>query len=349
MDLFFILLIPVFIGFIGLVFGRGLITWKEFLAQELLLMCFIGIAFGFAASSRTADVELWNGRIAEKEKNIEQCSESYPCNCSMECDSEGYCSEECDTCWEHWDVTTWEAWTSNRELAYSAGGCYNDLPNPPARYLEILVGEPTTKEHTFVNYIKGNPDTVLTRVVSDKIFNIPEYPSVFDHYRVNRFLGVGVPVDPELDKRLDEINADLGARKKVNIIVIVTREADQLYFEKLKEVWIGGKKNDFVVVIGTPEYPKISWANVMSWSDSEDAKVFVKNRILELVEFDGQKILDIIREEVEEKFVKKSMDEFEYLKYRIEPSHRAKVIITILGALASIALTVLAIKEDYFN
>ena len=353
MDLLFILIIPVLIGLGGLIFGGGKVTLKELLVQEAVLVVLISIVFFASAGLKMMDTEIWNGVITEKEKVTTSCCHSYSCNCRQVCSGSGdsrSCYTHCDTCYRHSNDVRWGATTSNGETAYY-NGCNSPRTKEPRRFTEIIIGEPTSIEHKYKNYIKGSPDTILKRVVSDKEFDIPEYPQVYDHYRVSRFLTVGYDMpDPisfyGLDQQLDKINADLGARKKINITVLVVNESDQLYFEKLNEVWLGGKKNDFVVVIGVPEYPKITWANVMSWSDSEDAKVFVKNRIMDLGQFDGEEILKIIREEVESKYVKKSMEDFDYLKYRIEPSFKTKIVITIIGTIISIILTIYARRED---
>lgn len=347
MDLLYILFAPIVVALLGMLTGKGLVTFKEMVIQEVIIVVVLLIAFFAAAMSSTTDVEIWNGVIAEKGPYERSCSESYSCNCRTEYDYEGNSSYVCDTCWRYWDVTTWYADTSNGESAYRAGSCYNDIPNPPERYLEIVVGEPTSIEHTYTNYLKAADETVLTKDVPVENFTIPEYPEVYDWYRVQRFIPVDLNVDfSEFDDRLDEINGELGAAKQVNIIVLVVNDSDQNYIEALRSEWLGGKKNDFIVLVGADQYPKITWASVLSWSDSEDAKVHTKNRIMALEEFDGDAILDIIEEEVSTRFVRKEMADFEYLKWRIEPSAGAKLFIAIFGVLASLGLTAVMRQEE---
>jgi hypothetical protein len=351
MSLFFLLIIPVVIGLAGLLIWREEITWREFLAQEVAVVIFILVAFFVSAFAKTSDKEIWNGVIADKKRTSVSCSESYQCNCHQSCSGSGSsrsCSQVCSTCWRYWTVTNWHAKTSNGETAYDAGTCHNDKPREPERYTAIKIGEPTAIEHGYTNYIKGNPDTIIKRTDVNKNFNIPAYPKVYDWYRVERFIFTGV-IEPKLkeyNEKLDKLNAELGSLKQVNIIVLVTNETDQLYVEKVKEQWIGGKKNDFIVVIGAPNYPKIEWSQVVSWSDSEDAKVFTKNRIMEIGVFDVDKVLGIIKEEVSQKYVRKEMKDFEYLKARIEPSRTMQIIIFVVSILSSIGLTYWFKKED---
>lgn len=351
MSLFLLLLVPVIVGLGGKIIWKNEITWREFLLQEGIVVVFIFSTFFISAWGKTQDTEIWSGSIAGKERKTVSCQESYPCHCHEVCSGSGQnrsCSTQCDTCWRYWTITNWSAVTTNGETAYDEGTCHNDKPREPARYTAIVIGEPTAIEHSYTNYIKGNPDTIIRRVNVNKNFNIPAYPEVFDYYRVSRFINVDINTSTfaAYDNDLDELNAELGSLKQVNIIVIVTAEQDQMYVEKLREKWLGGKKNDFVVVVGAPHFPAIQWAQVMSWSDSEDAKVFTKNRIMELGRFDERKIVEIIKQEVGGKYTRKEMSDFDYLKARIEPSGLAKWIIWVVGVLGSVALSVWFKQEE---
>lgn len=349
MSLLFLLFFPVIIGLVGfLVFGNK-ITWQEFFIQEVAVILVVFSIYAVSSWGRTRDTEVWNGVITSKERDTEQCSESYSCNCHEVCDGDS-CHRQCQTCYRHWTITNWSAYTSNQETAYDEGSCYDDAPFEPKRYTEIVVGEPTAIEHAYTNYIKGSSGTILRRTDVTKEFVIPDYPSVYDHYRIRRLLAVGYTGAEFLFKteneKLDKLNAELGAKKQVNITILVVNESDQLYVEKLRQEWLGGKKNDFIVVIGAPEYPKIAWADVVSWSDSEDAKSFTKNRIVALGTFDLDKVLTIISEEVSEKYTRKSMDDFKYLKATIEPSPIVKAFIMVFSIVLSVGLTAFFHKND---
>lgn len=343
--LFGLLLIPLLIGLAGLILGKGLITWKELIAQEAAVVAFIGAGYLIALHARTSDTEIWNGVIARKWQGTEHCCHSYPCNCHEVCSGSGKdrsCHEHCDTCYRHSHDIDWNATTSNGETAFS-DGCNSPGSSPPARWNAIIVGEPTAIEHSYTNYIKGNPDSILRRTGAQERFasRIPAYPEVYDHYRANRFLAAGVAV-PELGRlnaRLSEINARLGAPKQVNITVIVVNEGDQAYLEGLREAWLGGKKNDLVVVIGAPQFPQIAWAGVVSWTRNEEIKLTIRDRIATLQAFDGDRVLDIVAEEVQGKFVRRPMADFEYLRATLEPPTWACWLLFILGCLASLGLS----------
>lgn len=249
----------------------------------------------------------------------------------------------------------WSASSTNHETVFS-DGCNSPGSSPPKRWLDIRVGEPTAAPHDYTNYIKGAPDSILRRQgIAEKYKSlIPEYPRVYDYYRANRFLVVGVKgVNSAAETRwrneLDEINADLGPSKWVHVIVILVPTADRTYLHALEEAWLGGKKNDFVVVVGVPDYPKISWAGAMSWTKSEELKISVRDQIENLRTFDGDKVISLTRGEIQGKYVFRPMDDFEYLSASVTPSKGVMIFLFILGICVSAALQIYFWREDPFG
>ncbi|MBI4142995.1 hypothetical protein HY480_03920, partial [Candidatus Uhrbacteria bacterium] len=102
MVIFWLLLVPVLIGLGGLAFGKGRITWKEFLVHEGVVILVIGIGYAIAYWSQTTDTEIWNGTITSKTTDRMQCCHSYSCDCRQVCHGSGNersCHTECDTCY----------------------------------------------------------------------------------------------------------------------------------------------------------------------------------------------------------------------------------------------------------
>jgi hypothetical protein len=345
MSILLLLVFPVIISLFFFLYSNGKITWKEFLLQEVSLIVLITVSFFTCSFLSIQDREIWNGRIMSKDKQYSSCCSTHSCNCHEVCSGSGSsrsCSTACDTCCDAGN--SFSAVTSNGEIAYD-DFCLSPLFSDPIRWKQIKIGEPTSIEHSYTNYLKAS-DTILKKDANKEI-KIPKYPKVFDYYRINRVLNDGVSADfSNLDNLLDELNADIGSSKQVNINIILTKEADRYWAENVRNEWIGGKKNDFIVVIGVPEYPKIKWAEVISWSDSEDCKLYVRNRIAALEKFDDNDIIKIISEEVEGKYVRKEMKDFNYLKYRIEPTKTVKIIIFPIGIILSIALSILFRKKE---
>lgn len=362
MMLFGLLLVPVLIGLAGLVFSKGKVTLKEFLIQEAVVVVVIGVGYLIGLHAATSDTEIWNGVIASKTTGRERCCHTYSCDCHQVCSGSGKdrsCRTECDTCYRHggrktgWDGdVTWDAHSSNGEHVYH-DGCNSPGSASPARWDAIVVGEPTAVEHSYTNYIKGNPDTILRRSGAAERFrrSIPAYPQVYDHYRANRFIAAGtqVPDLGRLNARLSEINARLGAPKQVNVSVIIVAERDPMYLEGLREAWLGGKKNDLIVVIGAPEFPAVAWAGVVSWTRNEEVKIAIRDRIASLQSFEGDAVLGIVAEEVERKFIRRPMADFEYLKSTLEPPTWACWLLFVLGCIISVCLKIYFWRNDVFN
>lgn len=350
MNLLLILIIPLLVGLVGFVLSLYSkehflrITPKEFVLHLVLCFAFAVIGIFIARSIKTHDTEIWSGYIAKKWSDNDHCCHSYRCRCRNECtgtSNSKSCREVCDTCYQHSYDVGWYAKTTNNEVVYS-DTCNAPFTQSPKRWDAIQVGEPSAFEHGFINYIKANPDSVLrTQGVAERFTSkIPKYPCVYDHYRATRFISanVKIPNDAELNVKLAEINASLGKRKQVNIIVVVVNEGDQMYLEALREKWIGGKKNDLIVVVGTPNFPEIAWAGVVSWTRVEELKITIRDRIMQLNTFNGEDILKILREEIEQKFVRTPMADFSYLAATIEPPTWAIIVLFILNIGTSVGL-----------
>jgi hypothetical protein len=358
MILLFLLLLPLLISLAGLILDKGKVTWKEFLIQEGVLVLVVGVGYWFALKNKSDDVEHWNGVIAKKWQETGSCCHSYSCNCHESCSGSGNsrsCSTHCETCYEHIRDKEWYATTSNGEMAYEKK-CGRPLWGDPERWEAIVVGEPTSIPHSFTNYVKGNPDSVLRRqgLTATWQSELPAYPEVFDHYRANKVL-----MSPNISRsnmplrswnyQLAELNGSLGAAKQVNVIIVVTKAADRIFTQALQEHWLGGKKNDVVLVVGAPNYPDIAWTDVMSWSRSEEMKIEIRDRVQALGQLDVEKIIPILREEVAGKFVRRKFADFDYLKSTIEPSSFALWFLGILGVLLSVGMWIFFHREDVFG
>ena len=345
MTLLFLLLIPALVAVAGYFLGKGKITVKEFLVQFGVVALLMISGYFFGRCGAMSDTEIWNGRIAEKHRGTHSCCHSYQCNCRQECSGTGKnksCSTVCDTCYEHNRDLYWSASTTNGEAAF-LDRCNRPSSSAPNRWVTIKVGEPTAMEHRFTNYIKGAPGSILKKkgLVDKYRKHIPNYPRVYDHYRVNRFIGG----DASLNAKLSELNADLGKKKQVNIIIVVTRAGDRGFLHALEEAWLGGKKNDLVVLVGISG-SDISWAGVMSWTKAEEMKLAIRDRVEELKKFDGLKVLGIVRQEVASKFVRRPMADFEYLSSSIEPPFWMLCVLFALGLVVSGGLQYWFWKED---
>src|SRR5262249_53258019 len=151
---------------------------------------------------RTADTEIWDGQVTNKSSERVSCSHSYDCNCyyTTECSGTGNnrsCSEvrHCSTCYEHSYDVDWNVYASTGE-SLSIDRVDRQGLNMPARWGAAYIGEPYSSQHSFTNYILANPNSVLLGQKGDlQKFGklIPQYPTVYDYYRVQHAINMGVP------------------------------------------------------------------------------------------------------------------------------------------------------------
>ncbi|MCA9677016.1 MAG: hypothetical protein KC464_18460, partial [Myxococcales bacterium] len=347
MLLLLLLLPPVVVGVAAFFLGKRRITPLEVVVQIGVVGALIVGGYYATRWLGVQDTEIWNGRIASAGSGTSSCCHSYDCNCHEVCTGEGdqrSCSQHCDTCYEHSSDVYWEAYSSNGEQVYY-DGCNPPGSPTPARYLDIRLGEPTAVEHRFTNYVKADPDALIHRDPALRRFRsrLPPYPRV-SGWQVRRFLFVDLaPADMlELDDALDELNADLGAAKQVDVIVVVVAEEDPAYFDALAAAWLGGKKNDVVLVIGAPRFPAIAWARVMAWNKATGAEDELEGALARRVEllgaFDGAAVLAVLRDEITRGYQRRPFSELDYLMARARPSGTAVAVLLALGLALSALL-----------
>lgn len=354
--LLMVLAIPVLISMIGMLSSRGRITLKEFGILEAVMVIVVAVGYGISRYTSTQDTEVWSGRIVEKERDRVSCEHSYDCNphpCN--CDDKGNCDTCYDTCYDHSYDYDWVLFTSNKERI-EIDRVDRQGVNTPKRWADAYVGEPTAEAHDFENFIKANPSTILRRTAAVDQFKkemIPKYPDkIYDYYRCNRFIPIGlsVPDAKQWNSNLDKINADLGAKKKMNVVVIVASTADMAYTYAIEEAWIGGKKNDFIIVIGAPNYPKIDWVSSVSWTIAEDLKVELRDAILKVGTMEKRdELCQLIRQMTDQKFVHRHMDDFEYLMASVQPGPFTTLFLFTLAFSLSVGLTIYFWKYDPFG
>jgi hypothetical protein len=88
----------------------------------------------------------------------------------------------------------------------------------------------------------------------------------------------------------------------------------------------------------------------MSWTRVEELKIAIRDRLQEVGTLEKRdEILAVIREEVDGKFVRRPMADFEYLNAEIRPPTWVLVLILLLGIATSVGLTILFYYHDPFG
>jgi hypothetical protein len=330
-------------------FGRD-VSFKEFVFQIVVQALLVGIICAVIYHKNTMDFETWNARVGSKSRDVVSCSHSYPCNCRSVSCGKNCTTMHCDTCHMHSYDVDWNVRTTINEQFDIDRIDLQGVGEPP-RWSAVKIGEPTSREHFYQNYIKASPDSIFrTSGVSKE--QLPGYPGkYYDYYRLDRLVqfGISVPDVAEWNKELAELNADLGALRQANVVVVLVRGKGRAWFKDLERSWIGGKKNDIVLVIGLNQDDTISWTENMAWSDRAYFKVRLRDEVQSIGKLDRTAILGAIRADVGEYYKRRPMSDFKYLMASVTPSTTEYTVGLILGAIVSILLGWLCKEQDVFG
>jgi hypothetical protein len=294
-------------------------------------------SFYIGKSTQTADNQIINGEVTGKNREHDSYKRPYDCNCRSvtRCSGSGKnrsCSSDrvCDTCWEDRYTVKWTchsnigSWTID-SLDRTTRAVY--ASPDPARYTQINIGDPASKSIGYTNYIKAVPDSLFRPAAEDLknrySLSIPEYPiNIYDFYRVDRVIPVGlnIPNLKEWNDLLSNALKRLGPEKQANAVIVITKIADENYFYALQDAWVGGKKNDIVVVIGAPQFPqKPAWVRVMALTDNDLFRVKLRDSIKDIDELNAQGVVSALSDATMKHYKRKSMKDFEYLDAQIDP------------------------------
>lgn len=297
--------------------------------------------------SSVSDTEVWNGTVVSKTRQRVSCTHTHRCNCRK--DSKG--NESCDQCPDHPYDVDWEVSTSNREV-FTIDRIDSQGIEEPSRWRSVRVGEPTSRPHRYTNYIKGSPGTLFRKTGQLEKYkaDIPEYPTVYDYYRIQRLLASpGLVADSaSWNAELDRINADIGAHKQVNAMVLITNKPRDFFFA-LEESWLGGKKNDAILVIGVDKQMTPIWVEVLAWTDNQMFKIKLKEEVLSLPLITKETTLPIFAQNIITHYKRKPMHDFEYLKASIVPTTTQWIISILVSLLVAGGMIWAMMNTDPFN
>ena len=126
----------------------------------------------------------------------------------------------------------------------------------------------------------------------------------------------------------------LGHEKEVNVVLVLTSEESTDYAKALEYKWLGGKKNDVVIVMGISEYPSINWVKSFGWSSTNRIYLSIEdsfqNKDLDTETFAVQ-LSTLIREH----YTRRPFEEFKYLMDEMSPPLWSVIIAFILNAISA--------------
>ncbi|MCH9735909.1 MAG: hypothetical protein K0U78_15375 [Actinomycetia bacterium] len=328
---------------------------KKFEFKEAIIQFSVSWAVGvacilIATMLVSSDYEIWNGKINSKSRIHDYWLESYDCNCYQTCSGSGAnetCTETCSTCYtDHytvdWNVNCSVGKINIKSLDWESKRVY-DEPDPKA-YKAANKGDFCATENSYTNYIKGSEGSLfnLDNNLDFSHYEVPTYPRVHSYYKVNRVFGFG-KLNKELNEILNSRLRILGPQKQANIILIGT-EYDESYRYAVEQKWLGGKKNDIIVIVGLIK-DRIDWVDTITLGSNignELMTVKINDEIMSLKTVSNMVAVSVLNN-IEKHFDRKPMEEFEYLKDEIKPSFWMTIISILLCIACNIGIFI------YFN
>jgi len=345
---YLILLVPVIIALIARLKFKVSITWPETAAQIAIMSLVLSIVWLAGSWSQTHDTEIWNGEITSKHRDHDTYEQAYDCFCTT--DSDGY--ESCSTCYETHYTVDWylKSTIGNIRIDYkdSTWRSVYDKPDPQ-NYKDAYVGEACSDTRGYTNYIKAVPDSLFN--MEDAVYEqfdslIPSYPTVYGKYHVDHVITMGMGSNLAIRDWNDYLAGKLrklGPASQANVIVVIANTADQTYRHALETAWVGGKKNDVIVIAGVTNYPQIDWVDIITLGQNAGnglMTVKIRDDLMELGSVEsGQAFIDVVATNVGQHFDRKPMADFEYLKDDIQPATWVLITAFILAFFLSAGLT----------
>lgn len=338
-----LLCVPLLVGGISFVIFRDTISVKEFGLQLVISVVLAVSGWMFARWQSMQSIEHWNGRITAKKKGTEGC-----CHCREVCDSrdkDGNCTSshtECDHAFDHW-------WA----VHVSTGDVLDDTCNgssiDPQWWVDAKVGEPASVPHTYTNYLKADPESILHHTANPRdLAKVPPFPKVHDRYKVSKVVTHGgVRAPRHWQDELLNLNADLGKRKQVDVVVFLTKRSDPEFAYAVEAAWLYGPKNALIVVMGT-DGKAITWARVVTISEVDELAITLRDELPGRA-LDDPNLIAFIGEQVKSKFHRTPMAKYEYLASAAAPKGWWLAGLYLLVLAASVALTMYMHANDVFG
>lgn len=355
LTLFLLLVIPLGWPLIAKALFKLEITWAEMFLNIVIGVAIVLVGWYAGKYGMMTDTEIINGQVLGKYSKEVPCEHSYRCNCHTTCTGSGAnrsCSESCSTCYEHNHDVDWKLKTSVGEIEIHRVNRKGDIE--PPRFTRAAPGDPVAKSQLYLNYIKAAPDSLFNHLemsdaMKDYAGKVPAYPSnVYDYHYVDRVIAQGLPQVDLAQWNLDLANMlrELGPAKQVNTVFVLTAEKSPRYADAIAGSWLGGKKNDVVVVIGSPQFPQIAWVRVLSWTPNELFKVQLRDALLDLKTIDRTQVLSVWSQMVAKSYQRRNMQDFAYLEDAIEPPPWAIAVLAFLGLGVSVGLSIYLKRVD---
>lgn len=329
-------------------FQHRIIWWEALLMLGTPVLCvFLGKLI--VESVQTRDTEFFGGWAVTAEY-FEDWNERVSCRHPRSCshrDKDGHSKHSNDGYYHAYDVDHhppyWQVNDSNRETVRVDQQCFEALTrqfgsrtfvelhrnfhsNDGDKYVATWGGqpellEPVTTEHIYENRVQASQSIFNYKEVSPadaEFYGLHAYPPISDYYRQRCLLGNVGATTVIGEKRLQYLNATMGAAKQVRVFLLAFRGQPMQAAIEQESLWKGGNKNELVVCVGLDkDAKKAEWCHVFSWTEEESVKIEIRNAVMGQKEFDAGAVVEAIGPPVMSRWKRKNFKDFNYLT--VEP------------------------------
>ena len=358
-----LLLIPLVIAGGSFVLFKNRVDWIEFTMMIVAGVAFAVVGFLLANIGGLSSTEYWNGRVTKKSKTHMSCCHcrTVEYNCrqvpSKSCTGKGSkrsCTttytRKCDTkevCDHSYDLR-WDVNISTGD-SITIDSCEPPGSRDPAAWVAAKVGDPASVAHSYTNYLKADPESLLHGTADEKMMaKVPPFPRVRDFYKRNPVIHKGGPHWMHWEQMLFDMNADLGRAKQVDVTLLITEESDPSFASAVQAKWLYGPKNS-VNIVAHPKDGKFEWVRVVTLSEVEELKVLLRDKLTGHDIQDAVGGVAIIKQIIENHYTRTPMEKFEYLKANAAPSGWRLIMLYILDLILALGLAVWSHQEDIFG
>lgn len=330
------------------------ISNKEMFFHFLAVCLSIGIMMGVTYASLYAsmyDTEILNGKVLSKTRDVELCiSQSSSCKnytwherCSYSTDSKGNSTKSCQS-YKVFDYPFEVDWNVKTTVdSHTIERVDRQGVDIPPRWAAINIGDPASTTHGYINYLLGNKDSLFYQNEYEKEFSeeykkkLPNYPKIYDYYRVNHVINLTNIDSTGYNNYINMALRDMGATKQVNIVLVMYPHTNTNLVKALIAKWRGGKKNDVIMFAGLDDKGTVTKFDSTSFAQGMNNELLHSTlRMDALTEKMSLDLVQILVKDVNEHFKRLPNKEFEYLKFKLEPSMWVVLLCSIIAAVSSI-------------
>ena len=335
------------------------VCYREVAISTVLSLVIGGICFAIFTATVPRSTEIWNGMVTGKEKVSVPCSHRYCCSWTTQCTGTGEtrsCRQVCARyCYRHNNDYDWRVYHNLGDRGYiNIARLDSQGRREPPRWTAVEIGEPFSRENTYVDYLKVTDKSIFysknSNIIDEYESSIPNYPHVYDIYRTR----LVVATHPVPSNKLNQWNAELrnalgtwGPLHQLNVIVVLTQHPRD-FMQYMVNAWDGGRKNDAILFLNLNDDDTANWIDVFAWTQQEYFNSLIRSELNALDKIDIDDVVSTLRKAVPH-FERIEMEEFRYLLRERRYAGWQILIMLILQLGGNVALGYFVASRSWFN